>query len=579
MRSLRITRKDGFAWTVELQFGRLNVGRDPENEIVLPDPAVSRQHCLIECQVDAVTVKDRGTANGTFLNNEVLSEPTPLREGDRVYVGPYLLELVSIVAPTGEVPVPQRPRGPVLRVAMGEATDDQHAARLLRWAREWDGARRPRRLLLRGRLLGEAVGFTRTAQVHSLAQTYVARSSRRRLLTRLAIGLGLVGFVAVASVVAFFAWRYQASEEAPEVAVDETESQIERAPALRKPKSNGPKQRDWVEHVIIPAETMEDVARRYGVLSSDVAKWNGLNADAPDLKPGRTLRVRAKESPLPQQLVEFELDRKYDWKGLSERFEVEPDKLRAYNPGVEKLAKGQRIDVWINPKPYARRSKTLDLPDFDIRLGARSVGAPNDGRIEDAIQMPPSELYVRRAPFIMWGSSHTIETLLDAIVRFRQDLTFDHELVLADISRKRGGNFYPPHKSHQAGRDIDIWMPTLKGVYKTNYLGKDRKPKPNEIDWFATWGLVRALLDTKRVVHIFLVYELQGKLYKAAKMMGASDEELSDAMQWPRGPSASGKVGHAPGHTGHIHVRFKCGPDDAPGCKNDVVRRSHTEEI
>jgi hypothetical protein len=114
-------------------------------------------------------------------------------------------------------------------------------------------------------------------------------------------------------------------------------------------------------------------------------------------------------------------------------------------------------------------------------------------------------------------------------------------------------------------------MPTLRGVYKSSYLEKDRKPRPNEIDWFATWGLVRALIDTGQVVHIFLEYELQAKLHHAAKTMGATDEELEKALQYPRGNWAPGIVGHSAGHVGHIHVRFKCGPLDQQ-CGNDVDR-------
>jgi murein endopeptidase/LysM repeat protein len=328
----------------------------------------------------------------------------------------------------------------------------------------------------------------------------------------------------------------------------------------------------WVEHKVIPAESIGDIARRYGVTVSNVARWNGLNPDAPQVEAGRKLRIHAAKTPLPQQLVKFQLDRDYDWKSLSDRFEVEAPKLRAYNPEVETLSKGDRINVWINPKPYARRSELLDLPTFEIRGDALSMGAPNRGKLKNAIQMPESALYVRRYPNIMWGSSHTIETLLSAIARFRQDLAFDHELVLADISRKNGGKF-PPHKSHQAGRDIDIWMPTLKGVYKQAYLGdrtRDRKPRPNEIDWYATWGLVRALLETKQIVKIFLDYPLQEKLYKAAVEMGATDEELA-RIQWPRGPRAGGTVAHSAGHTGHIHVRFRCAPADID-CRNDSVR-------
>ena len=112
-------------------------------------------------------------------------------------------------------------------------------------------------------------------------------------------------------------------------------------------------------------------------------------------------------------------------------------------------------------------------------------------------------------------------------------------------------------------------MPTLKGVYKKNYLDRERKPKPPEIDWYATWGFIRALISTGEIVHIFLTWELQEKLLQAAKLMGATDEELRRAIQYPRKGGAA-IVQHAPGHTGHIHVRFKCGPNDTQ-CKDDIA--------
>src|SRR5689334_17197130 len=93
VRCIRITQTDGTAWTRDLDRARLDVGREHDNDIVLPHGAVSRRHCLLEYDGAMVIVKDRGTANGTFLNNAHLSEPRVLQEGDKLYVGPFLLEL------------------------------------------------------------------------------------------------------------------------------------------------------------------------------------------------------------------------------------------------------------------------------------------------------------------------------------------------------------------------------------------------------------------------------------------------------------------------------------------------------
>ncbi len=578
MQVLRVTRKDGHAWTVPIELDRINIGRDPHNELVLEDEAVSREHCLIERQGHAIVVKDRGTPNGTFINNEFLGEPRQLFEGDRVYIGPFLLELVSLAAQAQRSVQPRAvPSGPVLRQRSMTA-DDRYADRLREWAQRWEMGGRRRAELLRGRLLLEAREHVQSGPVDPLIRTFVSASTRRGRRRRIGVGLGVVAAVATVATAVWVVKPWERTEDVPDAPLAEQETDP-RVPVQPKRTAEPAAKLTWVEHTVIPAESVDDISRRYGATVSNVARWNGLNPDAPEIQTGRTLRIHAAKVPLPQQLIEFELDRDYDWKSLSDRFEVDPAKLRAYNPGVEELKQDQRIAVWINPKPYARRSELIDLPEFDIRDDAISVGAPNQGKLKNGVQIPDSPLYVRRYKNIMWGSSHTIETLLKAVARFRQDLAFDHELVLADMSRRSGGRF-PPHKSHQAGRDIDIWMPTLKGVYKQKYLGdqvRDRKPRSNEIDWYATWGLVRALIETGEVIKIFLDYPLHEKLYTAAVEMGATQAELAQ-IQWPRGRGAGGSIlSHSAGHVGHIHVRFKCGPADQD-CRDNSVRGLSDDE-
>ena len=115
MRCIRITQTDGTAWTRDLDRARLDVGRENDNDVVLPHPHVSRRHCLLEYDGASVIVKDRGTANGTFLNNTPLSEPRLLQEGDKLYVGPFLLEVVSLAPSMTASSEVQRPMGPISR--------------------------------------------------------------------------------------------------------------------------------------------------------------------------------------------------------------------------------------------------------------------------------------------------------------------------------------------------------------------------------------------------------------------------------------------------------------------------------
>jgi hypothetical protein len=143
-------------------------------------------------------------------------------------------------------------------------------------------------------------------------------------------------------------------------------------------------------------------------------------------------------------------------------------------------------------------------------------------------------------------------------------VAYDGKLNLSDIS-KRGGGHLEPHKSHQAGRDIDIWLPTLKGVYKVKYFKsggqRDRRPLFEEVDWYALWGLVRALIRTGAVQEVYLDWIYQEYVYRAAVNMGATPEELDEWIQWPRPRgSQKGVFRHSKDHLSHIHVRFKCAP-------------------
>lgn len=65
----------------------LGVGRLPENEICLEDPACSRRHCRIEnAGRETFRVIDLASANGTFVNNARIHEHT-LNAGDCIRIG------------------------------------------------------------------------------------------------------------------------------------------------------------------------------------------------------------------------------------------------------------------------------------------------------------------------------------------------------------------------------------------------------------------------------------------------------------------------------------------------------------
>jgi len=62
------------------------LGRDVENDVVLDDPAASRRHAHIQFQDGAYLLTDLGSANGTLVNDQRVSE-RKLVDGDRIVVG------------------------------------------------------------------------------------------------------------------------------------------------------------------------------------------------------------------------------------------------------------------------------------------------------------------------------------------------------------------------------------------------------------------------------------------------------------------------------------------------------------
>ncbi|MCH9688938.1 MAG: penicillin-insensitive murein endopeptidase [Deltaproteobacteria bacterium] len=143
-----------------------------------------------------------------------------------------------------------------------------------------------------------------------------------------------------------------------------------------------------------------------------------------------------------------------------------------------------------------------------------------------------------------------------------------HRLAIGDISAP-GGGVLPGHGSHQSGRDIDLGL-YFRGV-PSGYPAEFVSAGSGKLDAIATWALVRALHTASKTSagpdKIFLDYDVQGLLYKAARKAGVSRRTLRPIFQYPDGRYTRDRfVKHEPKHADHLHVRFKCPPRDA-GCR------------
>jgi uncharacterized protein YegL len=73
--------------TIPLTADLIRVGRAPQNELVLDAKNISRFHCQIKREGERMVLEDLGSTNGTYVNEERITEPHLLSVGDVVRVG------------------------------------------------------------------------------------------------------------------------------------------------------------------------------------------------------------------------------------------------------------------------------------------------------------------------------------------------------------------------------------------------------------------------------------------------------------------------------------------------------------
>ena len=73
-------------WEIALEGDSLIIGRDPESNLVLDQPSLSRHHARIERVGEAFLIRDLQSANGTWLRGDRIDEHV-LEDGDTVRIG------------------------------------------------------------------------------------------------------------------------------------------------------------------------------------------------------------------------------------------------------------------------------------------------------------------------------------------------------------------------------------------------------------------------------------------------------------------------------------------------------------
>lgn len=88
---------------ITLRSGKLYLGRNPECELSISDPAVSRRHARLWVNPTQIVIEDLGSQNGVYVNGERIQGPHELHAGDVIRICSHELELVDPV----EEPTPE----------------------------------------------------------------------------------------------------------------------------------------------------------------------------------------------------------------------------------------------------------------------------------------------------------------------------------------------------------------------------------------------------------------------------------------------------------------------------------------
>lgn len=107
------------------------IGRDENCHLRPASPLISKRHCKLEVREDMVLVRDFGSTNGTYLNDERIENEQEAQPDDVLKIGPLEFKIVieSETAPTASTS--KAPTESMASPGARDAHDDEAAAELL----------------------------------------------------------------------------------------------------------------------------------------------------------------------------------------------------------------------------------------------------------------------------------------------------------------------------------------------------------------------------------------------------------------------------------------------------------------
>lgn len=131
---LVLLKKGGAHKTFSLRNAVTVMGRRHDCDLRIPLPSVSRRHCEIERNGEALKIRDLDSTCGTFVNSKKVNGDSPVTAGDYIRIGPltFVCQIdgkpEKIVPPKKAAPAKPKKAAPKpAKSAPAEGLDDSFA--------------------------------------------------------------------------------------------------------------------------------------------------------------------------------------------------------------------------------------------------------------------------------------------------------------------------------------------------------------------------------------------------------------------------------------------------------------------
>lgn len=111
MFSVIISEKGGAERRESFDRTEINVGRVQGNDLMLPKGNVSKRHARLLYRDGRFIVTDLKSTNGTYVNGRKIAQATIVREGDKIYIGDFVLRVEMVAASGTPKPAPPTTEG------------------------------------------------------------------------------------------------------------------------------------------------------------------------------------------------------------------------------------------------------------------------------------------------------------------------------------------------------------------------------------------------------------------------------------------------------------------------------------